>query len=216
MSGTLTGLVGVIGDVHAEDAHLEKALAELAELGAERILCVGDVSDGPGDLDRACALLAEHHVATVRGNHDRWLSDDRMRDLPHAQTKEGVSPATARFLAGLPTTIRFSSQWGGVLLCHGLGPDDMRSVLPDDDGYAIEFNTELQILLADPAVQVVINGHTHQPMVRHFDGLTVVNAGTLFRMNVPGYLVMDFATGQVEWRSLTTPTRRALGTIAPG
>jgi hypothetical protein len=49
--------IGLIGDVHTEDARLERAIRELVARGAERLLCVGDIVDGPGDLARCCDLL---------------------------------------------------------------------------------------------------------------------------------------------------------------
>lgn len=210
----LVGTVGVIGDVHAEDALLEAALDRLERVGASAILCCGDLSDGQGDLDRCCELLVQARVLTVRGNHDRWLVADTMRTLPHVQTRGELRPATIAFLESLPPTRAFTCPLGRVLLCHGLGEDDMTSVREDDEGYALDMNLALQDLLASPRVDVVVNGHTHQPLVRAFDGLTILNAGTLARRNAPGFVTANLDTGTVAWNALTPDSEdRVLGTI---
>jgi predicted phosphodiesterase len=56
-------------------------------------------------------------------------------------------------------------------------------------------------------VQIVLDGHTHQRMVRSFAGLTVVNAGTLSRRHEPGAVLVDLPSGDVSWLDLC-PGRR--------
>lgn len=65
--------------------------------------------------------------------------------------------------------------------------------------HAVEVKTELHDLVADPDVTIVFNGHTHRRMVRHFPGLTIVNAGTLDRNQEPRVVVVDPETGEVSW-----------------
>jgi putative phosphoesterase len=215
MRMVLKDRVGLLGDVHAEDSLLADALARLADSGIETILCVGDVADGPGNLDRACEFLASHHVITVGGNHDRWLLADTVRDLPDAHHRSQLAPSSLAFLRSLPPTREFSSSMGQVMLCHGLGANDMAGVSTDDFGYALESNFELQTLIRERAFDVIVNGHTHKPMVRRFGQLTVVNAGTLFRHHTPGYVVVDFSSGDVTWHGLagSAGEGRLLGTI---
>lgn len=92
----------------------------------------------------------------------------------------------------------------------------MSGVTPDDFGYALECNTELQRLVSDGELRVVFNGHTHRAMVRQFQRLTIVNAGTLFREHKPGFVVVDFSNGNVPWHELgvSAPTERRLGTLS--
>src|SRR3954467_15515874 len=94
--------VGVIGDLHAEDEALAFVLTELKKLGAETLLQVGDIADGPGDLNRSAALLLEHQVLAVRGNHDRWLLSNQLRELPYAGQLADATPAVIDFLSSLP------------------------------------------------------------------------------------------------------------------
>lgn len=214
MGEPLEGRVGLLGDVHGEEVLLEKALIELSRAGATQILCTGDIADGMGSIDRCCKLLQEFGVLAVRGNHDRWLTANQMRDLPNATRAETIERGSLRYIEELPLKRRFESCLGGVLLCHGLGCNDMAKVSADDFGYALESNDELRGLIVNPDVQIVLNGHTHQPLLRHFDGLTLVNGGTLFRDHDPGYVVLDFVSGAVVWYPLGGgPTARELGNL---
>ncbi|MEM7020722.1 MAG: metallophosphoesterase family protein [Pseudomonadota bacterium] len=197
MTTNLNEKVGVIGDVHTEDHFLNEALENMIAQGAKTILCVGDIADGPGDINRCCELLQQFEVFTVRGNHDRWLLANEVRNLEDATHLDDLTPDSLNFLQALPQTRYFDSPMGQVMLCHGLGTRDMAKVSPRDEGYALESNFELQDLIADDTVQLVINGHSHGPMVRDFDGLTILNAGTLLRKHRPGYVIANFSGGEV-------------------
>ena len=48
----------------------------------------------------------------------------------------------------------------------------------------------------------VLNGHTHQRLVRSFEDLTIINAGTLYRKHRPCVCVADFVVGQVQFYDL--------------
>jgi predicted phosphodiesterase len=195
-SRVLSARIGVIGDVHAEDALLEAAVAFLFDQSVGAILCTGDVVDGRGSAQRACELLREHDVVTVRGNHDRWFVEGTMRTLPDATRTSDIDAAGHAFLAQLPAQRELVTPAGSLLLCHGLGTNDMARLGADDFGYALEVNDDLQALLRLARHRWVINGHTHRRMVRRFGALTVINAGTLKRDNDPCVLIVDFTLGR--------------------
>jgi putative phosphoesterase len=189
--------VGLIGDVHCEDQALELVLEELSRQGVELVLQAGDISDGAGDLERTIALLEQHRVLAVRGNHDRWLLGNQLRDLPFATVLANVTSASLDYLSRLPATRELTSPRGNVLLCHGLGDNDMASVKPHHEGYDIEVNTELQRLIAERRFQFVLNGHTHRSMLRRFGSLSIINAGTLLRDAERCFMIVDFERGEL-------------------
>jgi predicted phosphodiesterase len=193
------GRVGFIGDIHAEDLRLERALDFLQERGVEVVASTGDVADGSGSVDRCCALIEARGVMVVRGNHDRWFSKRTLREIPLATAPDQVASRSDGLLATLPETIELDTVAGRALLCHGIGRNDMARVTPDDFGYAIEVNDDLQRLVRDGTYRWVLSGHTHRRMVRHFGGLTLINAGTLARDLDPCFLELDFpaATARV-------------------
>jgi predicted phosphodiesterase len=191
--------LGLIGDVHAEAARLAAALDFLREQAVEAILCVGDIVDGYDSVDRCYELLMRDKVAVVRGNHDRWLVEGQMRNLPEATLMESLSAGSRSLLASLPPTLRFDTVAGPLLLCHGLGSNDMRRLTPDDYGYALEVNEELNELIQQRQFRFIVNGHTHRRMVRHFPGLMVINAGTLYRDHDPCVALVDFNDAMVRF-----------------
>jgi predicted phosphodiesterase len=195
-----------LGDLHAEDAALGAVLAFIRALSVERVLCVGDIVDGPGDLERCCALLESHDVSAVRGNHERWFRAGTMRTLPDAHQLADVSSTTAAFLSQLPATRSFQTPRGELLLCHGVGEDDMQCLTPDDFGYGLATNTALAGLLGEGRHRWMVGGHTHQRMVRTFEQLTVINAGTLCRDDEPCFVLVNLPEGFAQFYDV-----RALG-----
>jgi putative phosphoesterase len=189
--------IGLLGDIHTEDEALELSLRVLADEGADLVVAVGDIVDGPGSADRCCALLARAHAAVVRGNHDRWLCAGTMRDLPDATLTLG---AEARgFLAALPSTIRIAAPGGDVLVCHGLGTDDMASVALDAGASALQWNEPLAALAEEDRPLLVLNGHTHRRGVWSYRKLTVVNGGTLLRKHDPCISLVDIPGAKVTY-----------------
>ena len=195
-----------IGDIHAEEESLGAVLGFIKTLDVDQVLAVGDIVDGRGDVNRCCALLEAHGVLAVRGNHERWFLEGQMRSLPDAQRLEDVSLSAREFLAGLPPTRSFQTARGELLLCHGVGDDDMQTLKPDDFGYGLANNGPLNELLAAGRYRLMVGGHTHWRMVRAFDHLTVINAGTLFRETWPCFVVVDVPGGFAQFYDV-----RALG-----
>jgi predicted phosphodiesterase len=68
----------------------------------------------------------------------------------------------------------------------------MGGVWPGDSGSALETNLALLRLVLEGQYRFVVNGHTHRRMVRSFDHLTILNAGTLYREHEPCFLLADF------------------------
>jgi predicted phosphodiesterase len=189
--------IGLLGDVHAEDGALAVALRFFADAGVDLVAAVGDIVDGPASADRCCALLAEAGAAVVRGNHDRWFAAGTLRELPEATLTLGSGART--FLEALPVMCRFAVSGGDLLLCHGLGNDDMASVALDADAMSIQWNDPLAALLAEDRPLWVLNGHTHRRGVWSYQKLTVVNGGTLLRDHDPCISIVDLARAEVTY-----------------
>ncbi len=192
MTSKKNNIFGVIGDIHAEDRLLEKAVSFLSDFRVEVILCVGDIVDGRGDVDRCCGILQRNNIQVVRGNHEQWFLGRSMRDLPNATQFDAVSQKAIDYLRSLPLMYEIPVAGGVLLLCHGIGENTMAKVTPDDYGYALEANMDLQGILDEDKYRYIVNGHTHKPMVRRFGRVTIINAGTLRRDQSPGFLIVDF------------------------
>lgn len=190
--------LGIIGDVHAEDELLTQTLAHLKHAGVDALVCTGDIADGTGDVDRCCALLAEHGVYTVRGNHDRWLMEGKVRHIPDAHFAEDLAPGTQDYLLGLPTQLTLSTINGPLLLCHGVADNDLQKIWPGTSKMPIDRCTTLDQIIASGAYRYMINGHVHYRTVINFKQLTLLNAGTLKNRHRPGFSILDCESGTLS------------------
>ena len=199
--------VGIVGDVHAEDETLAAALAFLIERpDLDELFCTGDLPGDSGSVDRCCALLRGAGVQTVRGNHDRWHFEEvpfRTNDYPGME----VGPEATAFLASLPPTREYATPDGLLLLCHGLGDDDLAGVYPDGENRTRESGHRLNALVEGGRYRYVVNGHTHRRMVRTIEGTTFVNAGTLHWAFGPVCAVVDFAARVAHFFDIHPDTR---------
>lgn len=189
--------IGYLGDIHAEDERLEIALQKLSLENVDIIVAVGDIVDGLGDIERTVALLRDYGVSGVRGNHDRWFLSDQVRELPDAHERHQVSPLVVEWLAALPPMIELPTAAGNVLVCHGLGLDDMASIKPWDDLITIRENLSFRKLCRGSSAKFIINGHSHMRMVRTIEDRVVINAGALCRDHDPSFGLVDFETSTV-------------------
>jgi len=75
----------------------------------------------------------------------------------------------------------------------------MKTLLPDENGYALTSNEELNKLLRESQHRYVIKGHSHRRMVRRVEDVTFINAGTLLQKHGPGFCIIDFRKQQVQF-----------------
>ena len=82
----------LIADVHANIEALTATLGAIDRLGADRILCLGDVVGRFANPNEVIDTLCERGVQTVAGNHDRAaLGTTRFTSSTQAAS---ASPAT--------------------------------------------------------------------------------------------------------------------------
>ncbi len=123
--------LGLISDVHGDPLALERAWAHLTALGADRIVCAGDVV-GYGPLpDRVVTLLKQHEIDCVRGNHDRWALE---RGPGGIDEFGGSTPGaeTLEYLGRLPFDRLVADGSRVAVVVHGSPRSDMEFLTPHD------------------------------------------------------------------------------------
>ena len=70
-----------IADIHGNDLALEAVLADIAGQGIPDIVNLGDCFSGPLEAGRVAERLLSLAIPTVRGNHDRYLIEQRPQDM---------------------------------------------------------------------------------------------------------------------------------------
>jgi putative phosphoesterase len=161
--------IGIFSDVHGHLDELKKTLALLEALQVDELLCGGDLVDKGVHSDAVVAMMEERAILCVQGNHDAkarygWLNDH----LP-------LQDRSLAYLSKLPLSLTF--EWAGVSLyiCHAN---------PWEDSSVYVYPTrpmKLFELIADAvAAQVIILGHTHQPMCIRVGSKVILNPGSIY------------------------------------
>ncbi len=190
--------IGIIGDVHAEHERLAQALRFLEREGVDTVICTGDLADGTGCLDSCVALLKHHDVLTVRGNHDRWVLENKARHIPNAHFLEHLSDLTIAYLQDLPQERHVTTRHGELKLCHGVGSNDLQKIWPGTERMPAERSKRLDEIIDEGRFHLMVNGHVHYRTLIHFHNMTLLNAGTLRGDHRPGFALIDLETEQVH------------------
>jgi putative phosphoesterase len=191
--------IGVIADVHADLDRLCAALALLEERGAQAIVCLGDLVEKGMDGDAVVRLLRARQIPCVRGNHDltapgnvRWLRENAIPGHPML-----LDDRTLVWLASLPRALTFEWEGNSVLLAHGTPSSEhtyLRHTNPRDF---------IRRALDGVRADVILLGHTHQPMRLRVGSTWVFNPGSVM-VGLNGDIM---ASGSGTCGLLTLPDR---------
>ena len=163
-----------------------------------RCYAPGDIVDGLGNPNKAIDLLQRHNVKVVRGNHDRWLLQNKARHVHNAHNPIDLSAQSITYLEALPDQITIETVAGTVLLCHGVGKNDLRKVWPGTARMPIESSKELDEIIAAGKVDILINGHMHFQTLIQFTTLSLINGGSLVGKRWPGFSLLDLDEGKLQ------------------
>ncbi|MBN9308887.1 metallophosphoesterase family protein [Devosia sp.] len=174
--------IAVISDVHGNRLALEAVEADIAMVGVDATINLGDLFAGPLDPIGAADLLIERDYPTVIGNHDRYIA----HGLPQSKqpvdrfVTERLKPVHLEYLRSLPATRDIE---GEVFLCHGTPASDEEPWL---DGWwtgrTVTMPGEAEVTAKADGLEfpVLLCGHTHvSRIVRLRDGRLVVNPGSV-------------------------------------
>ena len=169
---------GVIADVHGNLAALRAARAFLAERGATRVLCLGDIVGYNAEPNACVDLVRERGAEAVAGNHDlvavRELGFGRCGDkaaFALRRTRRTLSEGAGRYLAALP---RRRLVDGDVVLTHG-GVDDVCHYVRSAGHVAAE---AARLRRLEPGVRLCLFGHTHEQKLYEVRGGVAEERGT--------------------------------------
>jgi putative phosphoesterase len=184
--------IGLIADIHADWSALKLALDLLQGQGVDMILCAGDLVDKGLDGDAVVQRIRERQIPCVLGNHDhhaehsqRWLLRGAGESTPYRLTD-----TTLAFLRHLPLTWHFERAGTRILLAHG------RPWSHEDYLYVYSDKDSLREVVRHAQADVVILGHTHEPMAAQ------VGAGWIFN---PGSVCGKHTYGSSTYAVLSLP-----------
>ena len=107
--------IAILADIHGNVLALEAVLADLKHRSVDQFVNLGDCVSGPLWPRETAELLRQLNWPTVRGNHDRWVTDwPREKHYPSdAFAFEALDSPQLAWLRALPQTRELGD---GVLL----------------------------------------------------------------------------------------------------
>lgn len=175
--------VALISDLHANEVALRAVLDDIARVGVDQIICLGDVATLGPRPGAIIQTLRELGCPCIQGNHDAFLLDP---GLIHTYTEAPVvveavdwcraqlSGEALAFVRTFRPHLEIALDGRSTLLLFHGSPrshmEDLLATTPPD---------ELDRLLAGHRATVMAGGHTHIQMLRQHRGTLLVNPGSV-------------------------------------
>lgn len=179
--------LAIIADIHGNVAALEAVLADIAARAVTEIVNLGDCLSGPLWPRETFALLQQHEIRSVRGNHDRWLAEGDRAGMgaSDAFAFDQLQREEIAELARLPASLQLSPD---ILAIHGTPRSDVEYLLEDvrEGGLWASSPARLAEKLGGLKSAVLLCGHSHLPRVTAADAdMLIINPGSV---GCPAYL----------------------------
>jgi predicted phosphodiesterase len=172
--------VAILADIHGNLPALEAVVADLRKRRAEQVVNLGDCVSGPLWPRETAELLMALGWPTVRGNHDRWVTEKPPAEQysPDAFARGSLSSEQLVWLGALPSTLKLAQ---GVFACHGRAGDDNAYMLENVVGGQLVLASRQQITerIRNIDARVVLCGHSHIARVVTTDDNVIVNPGSI-------------------------------------
>lgn len=200
--------VGLLADIHANDAALEAVLDAAQACNVEHLLIAGDLVGYYFAPRRVLELLDGWSYSAVRGNHEDLLraaraspyalDDITQRYGPGVKIAlEELTKEQLDYLCSLPHPLRITTGAVRTVLCHGSPRSIDRYVYPSATA------TFLATTFAENA-DLYVFGHTHYPTIFRVGSTVAVNPGSVGqpRNRIPGahWALFDTETQSIDFR----------------
>jgi putative phosphoesterase len=170
--------VALISDLHSNLAALRAVLRDLPRV--ERVVCVGDLVGYCAEPNEVIRLVRRKKIEGVGGDHDHAAVTGNPWGLNRVAaevalwTHRRLTGEGLEYLKALPE--RLETELGGrrLLVVHGSPRDPLGGRVPPEST-----SRELAEAVGDAEADVIVFGHTHQPMKRMIFGKLLVNPGSV-------------------------------------
>lgn len=183
--------IGVVSDIHCNIAALERALELMGSI--DQLFALGDIIDEFRFSAPVVALLRARGALTIRGNHEQVFFEGFGAD---ARLRGAGDASLVEWLASRPREAALDLLGRRLLLVHATPwPSNYDYVPPSSSAFS---------RFAEVDADIVLYGHTHQPVVRQVGSTLVINPGSvgigrpLDHGFVQSCAVLDLATGGAE------------------
>jgi diadenosine tetraphosphatase ApaH/serine/threonine PP2A family protein phosphatase len=187
----------ILSDIHGNLEALQAVLAGIAALGADTVVCLGDLVGYNANPNECVDIIRHDGITCIMGNHDAVACglEDPGSFNPAAKesvlwTREQLTHENRSFLRELPRELTI----GDFFICHGSVHDTNRYILAKGDA---QDNFSLMDMLPTRPT-VCFFGHTHEQTSYSIEGpLIAYELGESIRIESgKRYLVNPGAVGQ--------------------
>jgi predicted phosphodiesterase len=175
--------VALISDLHGNELALAQVLTRIRRLGADRVVCLGDVATLGARPREVLAMVADAADICILGNHDEFLLDalliERYTEAPVIRDavdwcRAEIGAVEREWLAGYAREQELDLGGGARLhLFHGSPRSNMEDILATTPVDAVD------TALDGRRATVLAGGHTHLQMLRQHQGMLLVNPGSV-------------------------------------
>ncbi|WP_439573134.1 metallophosphoesterase family protein [Phreatobacter sp.] len=183
--------LAIIADIHGNAVAIEAVLADIAATSTDRIVNLGDVVSGPLWPRETLERLLPMNLATVRGNHDRWVATTAREAMypSDAIAHDALTPEQRDWLGALPMELAFEAGGLAVRAFHGTPSDDNGYLMHEIADGGLRPSGPAAIagrLGASGDAGLILCAHTHQPGLVTLPGsaTVVLNPGSV---GLPAY-----------------------------
>ena len=192
-------ILGFVSDAHGNEVGLDRCLAVLRQLRADRIYFLGDSVGYMPNEEAVLTHLEDSGAICIRGNHEEMLLGnvpiEAARNVQYrlSEARARISQARIAWMEQWPMRREVAVDGARLLLVHGNPLDPITGyVYPDTD----------LTVFRDLPYDFVLFGQTHRPCIRTIESMTFVNVGSCGMPRDVGNLascaVLDTRTRSVE------------------
>ncbi|AJG40906.1 metallophosphatase [Thermotoga sp. RQ7] len=203
------------GDVHGNLEALNAVLEDIQRRGVDEIFCLGDLVGYGPDPEAVVQLIREKNIKTIMGNYDDAVGyskescgcsyspgrETEVGDISLNWSIERTSEETKEFLRSLPKRMSFEVEGVKFLLVHGSPFNELLEYVKPDTS-----SERLKEIAHTVEENVVVNGHTHLPMVKWVLGKLILNPGSAGRPKDgdprASYMIVDVKSGVISFETI--------------
>jgi putative phosphoesterase len=158
-------LIGIVSDVHCNAPALLKAMELMGQV--DELICLGDSIREYRFSNDVVALLRDHGFITIQGNHEQVFFGP-LGERPRSAS--WISPDLLQWLKMQPDRRMLNRDGRDILLVHS-------TPWPSSGQYVCVNDREFP-RFGEASADVVLYGHTHEPVVARAGRSLVVNPGS--------------------------------------
>jgi putative phosphoesterase len=157
--------IGIVSDVHGNAAALQRAMDLIGQV--DEWICLGDSIREFRFSNEVVAMLREHRFITIQGNHEQMFFSESGR---RSRAAAWIEPQLMQWLQAQPTRRVLQREGKEILLVHATPwPEDSRYLCVGDPDFR---------RFAETSADILLYGHTHEPVVSQVGRCLVVNPGS--------------------------------------